>query len=417
VRFLKVFQRLLRNHGWAHALRYLSNYMVIRRRAKWPVYGNKEMQYLSQVLRSGHWGGVPFPNKFAAEFTRKFTAMHTAQHGICTSNGSTALHVAFQAAGLKAGDEIIVPALTFAASASAGLEQGIIPVFVDVDPQTMCIDPEAVRKAITSKTRAIVPVHLGAQMADMDAILTIAREHKLRVIEDCAHAHGAMWGDRGAGSLGDMGCFSFQSTKLLTAGEGGMIITNDEELAARCESYVNFGRDAAGGEQTLLGSNYRMTEFQTAVLLAQFERFPEQARRRNDNVRLFTRLLNDVTGVTTLQPYEKVVSQSAYGYYFRYMSESCGGVDRGRFIKDLLDQGIPAIEDMYVPVYRSPNFGWRDAPADVNFENAACPVADKAAADELVWIQHRIFLTGPRQMEWMASIIKWLLNGYRKSSS
>ena len=290
-------------------------------------------------------------------------------------------------------------------------------MFVDVDPRTLCIDPEATRKAITSKTKAIVPVHLAAQMADMDAILAIARENGLQVIEDCAHAHGAMWEGKGAGSLGDMGCFSFQSTKLLTAGEGRMIVTNDENLAARCEAYVNFGRDAGGGDQTLLGSNYRMTDLQAAVLLAQFERFPDQARRRNENVRLFTRLLEDVDGVTTLQPYEKVSTQSAYGYYFRFMSDECGGADRGQFIKDLYDQGVPAIENMYVPGYRSQDFGWRDATAGVNFENIACPVADKAAADELVWIQHRVFLTGRRQMEWMASIIEWLLNRYRQNAS
>jgi len=308
-----------------------------------------------------------------------------------------------------------VPALTFSATASAALEQGIRPVFVDVDPGTMCIDPEAVRKAITPGTKAIVAVHLGAQMADMDSLLGIAHEHGIVVIEDCAHAHGARWGERGAGSLGSLGCFSFQASKILTSGEGGAILTNDERLAALCRSYVNFGR-GAGGEglsQTVLGSNHRMTDFQAAVLLAQLERLPAQTRRRHENVRLLTELLGGVQGVKVLRPYPKVSTQAAYGYYFRYVAAECGGVPRARFVQDIREHGIPAVEEMYLPVYRAAEFGWRDAPIEVDYANVRCPVAERAASEELVWIQHRAFLGGRRQMEWIAEVIDGLADRYR----
>lgn len=407
-----MFRRLRSRRGLVHAVRYLANYLLIRGDLKWPVHGRAEIRNLAEVLKSGQWGGVPFPNTFARRFTERFAALHTARFGICTTNGTTALYAAYRAAGLKRGDEIIVPALTFSATASAGLEQGIRPVFVDVDPRTMCIDVEAARRAVTPATKAIVAVHLGAQMADMDALLDLGRERGVLVIEDCAHAHGARWGERGAGSLGALGCFSFQATKLLTAGEGGLILTNDENLAARCRSYVNFGREAAE-PQSLLGTNSRMTDLQAAVLLAQMERLGDQTRRRDANARLFTSLLEAVDGVEVLRPYEKVTTQAVYGYYFRYMREACGGVPRKAFIRELQECGVPAIENMYVPVYRSPEFGWRDAPIDVDYSGVSCPVADRAASEELVWIQHRAFLGNRAYVEWMAGTIQEILSGYR----
>jgi dTDP-4-amino-4,6-dideoxygalactose transaminase len=416
--FLRIFRSLWNKYGLAHAGRYLVNHLLLRRHLNWPVYGSGEKRNLKQVLRSREWGGLPFPNRFAEEFTKRFADLQTARFGVCTTNGTAALHVAYKAAGLEKGDEIIVPALTFSATASAALVQGIRPVFVDVDPGTMCIDAEAARQAITEKTKAIVAVHLGSQMADMDSLLAMAQECGIPVIEDCAHAPGARWGDRGAGSLGAMGCFSFQSTKVLTAGEGGMILTNDEKLAARCRSHVSFGREGGSEDtsQALLGSNYRMTDFQAAVLLAQLERLPDQTRRRHENARLLTELLGNVQGVRTLRPYPKVSTQAIYGYYLRYIPEDCGGVPRATFVRDLREHGIPALEEMYLPVYRSPEFGWRDAPIDVDYAGVRCPVADKAASEELVWMQRRVFRAGRREVEWMGGIIDWLLKRYRAGS-
>ena len=221
------------------------------------------------VLRSGRWGGYPAPNKYARQLAERFAELHSARFGVCVSSGSTALSVVYRALGIRAGDEVIVPALTFSATAASAMEIGARVVFVDVDPRTMCISSSAVTEAINSRTKAIVAVHLGAQMADMDALSRVAKEHGVPLVEDCAHAHGATWCHQGAGSLGNLGCFSFQSEKLMSAGEGGSILTNDEKLAERCLSYTNSGRPASQliPPHSILGNNYRMTEFQAAILL------------------------------------------------------------------------------------------------------------------------------------------------------
>jgi dTDP-4-amino-4,6-dideoxygalactose transaminase len=412
---VETFSRLVKRYGWRHALRYLVNHAFLRRHYTWPVYGRREFRQLRNVLRGREWGGLPSPNRYAKEFAERFAAHQTARFGVCTTSGSTALYVAYKAAGLKRGDEILVPALTFSSTAGAALEQGIRPVFVDVDPGTMCIDPRATRDAVTPATKAIVAVHLGAQMADMDSLLALARERGLILIEDCAHAHGAKWEERGAGSLGTLGCFSFQSSKLMTAGEGGIILTNDEKIADRCHSYVNCGRKTRDEDvpQTCLGSNYRITDVQAALLLAQLQRLPAHTRRRHENAQLFTKLLDDLRGVRAMHPYPKVSTQSVFGYYFRYLAEECRGIPRERFIRDLRENGIPAVEEIFLPVYRSEEFGWRDAPIDVDYTNTRCPVAEQAASEELVWIPHRVFLAGRRQIEWMATIIDEVLRDIR----
>ena len=254
----------------------------------WPQHDERELRNLQRVVESGNWGGFPSPNVMAGEFAQKFADYHGAKYGICTTGGTTALEVSLRAAGLERGDEVLVPALTFYATAFAALVQGFKPVFVDIDPNSWCIDVNAIERHITPDTRAILPVHLGSRMADMDRIGDIAKAHDLRVIEDCAHMHGGFWRGHGAGTLGDIGCFSFQSSKLMTCGEGGIIITSDERFEERCHAYVNSGRvkttDRQAAEGTMLGWNYRMTEFQAAVLLAQLERLPEQVARRNANI-------------------------------------------------------------------------------------------------------------------------------------
>jgi dTDP-4-amino-4,6-dideoxygalactose transaminase len=417
MRSVKAANRLVRKYGLARASRIAYTHLSLKRWRKWPIYGLPEIWRLGKVLRSRQWGGgwMTSWNPYAIEFAEKFAAYHNARFGICTTNGSAALYIAYKVAGLKWGDEIIVPALTFSATATSALEQGIRPVFVDVDPKTMCIDPDAVRNSITPKTKAIAVVHFGAQIPDMDALLAIGHDHGLPVIEDCAHAHGAKWKGRGVGSLGALGCFSFEATKMMTAGEGGIILTNDENMADRCRSYVNCGRMTRDGDSphTCLGSNYRISDLQAALLLAQLERLPAQTRRREENIRLFTKLLDDVRGVKTLRPHPNVTTQSGYLYYFRYLSEECCDVPREQFVGDLRELGVPAILDFYIPVYRSEEFGWRDAPIDVDYSDASCPVAEQATSKELVWIPHKVFLGGRRHIERMAKMIREVVESYR----
>ena len=210
--------------------------------------------------------------------------MHGAKYGLCVANGTIALVAALQAAGIRFGDEVIVPAYTWDGTATAVLFAGGVPVFADVDADTYCLNVESVRQAITARTRAILPVHLAMRFADMDGLADLAREHNLKIIEDCAHVHGGEYNGRGAGSIGDLGCFSFQESKLMTAGEGGIVITSDLRQFEHLQSQVNCGRASRTDEfhQRVLGSNYRMTEFQAAVLIGQLDMLPELAAKRRN---------------------------------------------------------------------------------------------------------------------------------------
>ena len=362
----------------------------------WPEYDRREIENLTRVVESRNWGGFPSPNTVGGEFARRFAAYHGAKHGITTTGGTTALEIALRAAGLEHGDEFIVPALTFYATAFAGLVQGFKPVFVDVDPDTWCIDVTQIERHITPDTRAILPVHLGSRMADMDAINEIARKHGLKVIEDCAHMHGGFWRGKGAGTLGDIGCFSFQSSKLMTCGEGGIIITDDDALAARCQAYMNSGRgtttDRTAAEGTILGWNYRMTEFQAAVLLAQLERLPEQIERRSRNIAHLERRVAEIDGVSTLAHDERMTVKSGYGVVLKYDERAWRGVSRNRFARALYAEGMRIEAAFYVPVYKSPLFAWKDAPVEVDYSQTSCPVAERAAFKEMIWLPHDIFL-------------------------
>ncbi|MBI5285704.1 MAG: DegT/DnrJ/EryC1/StrS family aminotransferase [Chloroflexi bacterium] len=362
----------------------------------WPQHDERELRNLQRVVESGNWGGFPSPNVMAGEFAERFAAYHGAKYGICTTGGTTALEVSLKAAGLERGDEVLVPALTFYATPFAALIQGFKPVFVDVDPATWCMDAAQIGRLITPDTRAILPVHLGSRMADMDRIAEIARARNLKVIEDCAHMHGGFWRGKGAGTLGDLGAFSFQSSKLMTCGEGGIIVTSDDALEERCHAYVNSGRvktaDRTAAEGTMLGWNYRITEFQAAVLLAQLERLPEQIETRNRNIAHLEQRLAQLEGVSTLPHDDRMTTRSGYGVVLRYDEAAWRGVSRDRFARALYAEGMRIHGAFYTPVYRNPLFAWRDAPIEVDYTDIHCPVAEKAAGKEMIWLPHEIFL-------------------------
>src|SRR5215471_19726055 len=195
--------------------------------APWPVYSAEETRAVQKVLASGNWGGYPFPNKLADAFAQKFARFHGAKYGLAVANGTVAIEIALKAVGIRPGDEVIVPAYTWEGTVGPVMLLNAVPVFVDVDPDTYCLDARLIEKAITPKTRAVLPVHLAMNFADLDEILRIARSRNIAVIEDCAHAHGGQWRGKGAGASGDLGCFSFQSSKIITAGEGGAVITSN----------------------------------------------------------------------------------------------------------------------------------------------------------------------------------------------
>jgi dTDP-4-amino-4,6-dideoxygalactose transaminase len=377
----------------------------------WPVYDGREAAGLQRVLESRNWGGYPCPNELAREFAAKFASAHGACHGVAVANGTVSLELTLEAAGIGPGDEVLVPAYTWEGTAAAVLFAGAAPVFVDVDPDTYCIDPALVESAINERTRAIIPVHLGFRFADMDRLMEIAAKHNLFVLEDCAHAHGGRWRERGAGSIGHAGSFSFQTSKLMTAGEGGIVITSDIDLADQVIRLANCGRPArreSRGEAAL-GHNYRMTEFQAAILLAQLERLDEQTERRERNTARLEEGLKQIGGIGLLPRDPRITRQASYHYVFKFHAEEFGGVHRNAFVAALNAEGIPSDGRFYEAVYKSSLFEFADEryPAWASARRAfECPVAERAGYDESVWLPHQIFLGEPRDVDDLLTAIQ-----------
>ncbi len=363
----------------------------------WPIYDEREAQALQSVLSSRNWGGYPYPNDHAREFAQKFADYHGAKYGVAVANGTISLELALKAANIGYDDEVIVPAYTWEGTAAPVLFCGAVPVFVDVDPNTYCLDANLIEAAITEKTKAIIPVHLGFRFADMDRIMKIAAQHNLFVLEDCAHAHGGKWREKGSGATGHAGSFSFQTSKLMTAGEGGIIITSDIDLADQVIRLANCGRPARreSKENPALGYNYRMTEFQARILLAQLERLPEQTARRERNTTYLAEKLQRVEGLSILPRDVRITTQASYHFVFKFHSNLWQGIHRNAFVAALNAEGIPSDGRFYEAVYKSSLFNfkaekfpaWAAAKREFN-----CPVAERAGYDESVWLPHQIFL-------------------------
>ncbi len=381
----------------------------------WPQYLPEDEERLVETFRSRRWGGYPVPSRHAAAFAEEFAAYHGARYGLPVTNGTIALTVALQAAGIRFGDEVIVPAYTWDGTATAILSAGGVPVFVDIDPDSYCMDPAAVRAAVTPRTRALLPVHLGMRFADMDAMLEVARAHHLLVIEDCAHAHGGQYRGRGAGSMGDAGCFSFQESKLMTAGEGGMVITSRLDIYEALQSLINCGR-ASGTDQfkrRVLGYNHRMTDLQAAILIGQLRMLPGLTERRTRHAARLTAALGNVPGIRALPAQAAVTREHMYHYVLQYRPER-PGVSRDLFAAALEAEGVPCDGRFYEAVYRSDLFyatpEWapqlamgRDQPVD--YTTVCCPVAERAAYEESLWLPQFLFIGEPADVDDVAAAI------------
>ena len=368
----------------------------------WPAPGPPEEAAVLDVVRSGEWGGFPEPGRHAAAFEEAFAAYQGAQHGILMSNGTVTMEVALKALGIGWGDEVIVPALTFAATAYAPMAAGALPVIVDVEPSTWCIDPDLVEAAVTERTRAIIPVHLGHQMADMDRITEIAGRHGLAVVEDCAHAPGQRWRDRGAGCIGDFGSFSHQSSKILTSGEGGTLLTSDEGLARRAHSIIDCGRAKDPDEKDFtFGANYRLGELHAALLVVAMQRFPQQQAERAEHGKRFEALVADVPGVRVMPADERISRWSFYNYVIAIEPEAFAGRPNEIVCTAMEAEGIPA-EVQYPPMSRyelfqpslsrlpvAVEFADRLDPARMSF-----PVAEAAGLRESVYFMEHVFRAG-----------------------
>ncbi|HYZ12889.1 MAG TPA: DegT/DnrJ/EryC1/StrS family aminotransferase [Actinomycetota bacterium] len=373
----------------------------------WPVCDERDVEAVTTVVKSGYWGGFPEPGPNAERFEDAFAAYQGARHGVLMANGTVTMEVALKALGIGWGDEVIVPALTFAATAYAPMASGAVPVIVDVEPRTWTIDPDQVEAAITDRTRAIMPVHLGHQMADMDRLEGIARRHGLAVVEDCAHAPGQQWRGRGAGCIGEFGSFSHQSSKILTSGEGGTLLTNDDDLARRAHSIVDCGRAKDPDEKEFtFGANYRLGELHAALLVVGMERFPEQQRERAEAGKELERLLADVPGVRVMPADERITRWSFYNYIFAIDPDSFGGRTNEVVCAALEAEGIPA-EVQYPPMSRYELFQTSLSRLPVAVEHAdrldpqrmSFPVAEAAGLRESVYLMENVFRDGSRGVQ------------------
>src|SRR6478672_12009458 len=373
----------------------------------WPEITERDVEAVADVVRNGQIGGWPEPGPKAGEFAERFAAYQGAEHGIVMSNGTVTMEVALKALGIGWGDEVIIPALTFAATAYAVVAAGALPVIVDVTRASWTIDPELVEAAVTPRTKAILPVHLAHQMADMDALMAIASKHGLAVVEDCAHAPGQRWNDQGAGCIGSFGSFSHQSSKILTGGEGGSLLTNDEALARRAHSIIDCGRpkDAAEQEYTF-GANYRLGELHAALLERAIERFPAQQAQRAELGEYFEELADGIPGVRINRRDERVTRWSFYRYIFTISNDEFGGAPNRVVAEALEAEGIPA-EVQYPPMSRYDLFQPSLSRLPVCVEHAdrldpsrmSFPVAEAAGLRESVYFMENVFRDGDRGVD------------------
>lgn len=382
----------------------------------WPVYDERDIAAVTAVIQSGQWGGYPYPGPQTAELCRLFAEVQGGGYAVAMVNGTVTMEIALRAAGIGWGDEVIVPAYTFSATAVAPMAAGCIPVIVDVDPDTYCIDPKAVEAAITPRTKAIIPVHLAAEMADMDAIMDIAERHNLIVIEDCAHAHGAKWRGRGAGTIGHFGSFSLQSSKTLTSGEGGILLCSTEEMAYRATSLIDCGRPHDPAEQDFtFGANFRMSELQAALAVVGLERFPEQAQQREEMAAYMDEALSEVPGVRVLKRDERHTTRSFYRYIFA-IDPAEFGVKNDTVCRALEAEGIacfwgyPAMHryDIFQPkLSRLPVPS--AFPERFNLAEMSFPEAERATEREAVWLDEAVFRAGRQGLDDVITALHKLL--------
>ncbi len=317
-----------------------------------PYLGEKELNYITDCIKTG-W--ISSRGGYIKKFEQEFASFCNTRFGIAVSNGTAALHLALKALNIKEGDEVIVPNLTFVSPASMVKNIGAVPILVDSDPETWNMDVSKIEEKITPKTKAIIPVHLYGHPCDMNSIMEIAKKHSLYVIEDACEAHGAEYNGKKVGGIGDIGCFSFYGNKVITTGEGGMIVTNREDLKDRVVYFMNHGmRDGKRYWHEDVGFNYRMTNLQAAVGLAQLERIQEFIEIKRENANYYNLLLKGIRGITL--PAEKQWAKNIYWMY-SILIDDCFGISRDELIEKLKEKGIDSRAFFYplneMPPYKN----------------------------------------------------------------
>lgn len=394
----------------------------------WPMWRPKQdEERVVEVLRSGVWSRAGV----ADEFEEKWAKTIGTKRCLATTNGTHALITALHELGVGAGDEVIVPPYTFIATIQAVIMNGAMPVFVDTDPATFQIDAGKIEEKITSRTIAILPVHILGLPADMEKIMDIAGRHDLFVVEDACQAWLAEINDQKVGTFGHAGCFSFQNSKHLPIGEGGAIVSDDEEFMDRCVSFHNFGRphgkevETVSGGYIRVGSKCRITEYQSAIGLAQLKRLEEQTKRRESNAAYLRSQIKDIPGILPYELYDNVTRAVFHLFPFRYKKEEFQGLPRKKFLEALNEEGIPC-SGGYTPLNNMPYL--KDAFESKNFqkvypsemldfnryvEQNRCPENDRLC-EEAVWLYQNMLLGEKSDMDDIAKAIEKIYNNAEK---
>lgn len=379
----------------------------------WPPRNEATEQALMEVYRSGNWS---WNGPFETQACAKLGEVHTADHALLMVNGTVTLEAILHSMGLGPGDEVIVPALTWIATAMAVIYVGAKPVFVDVEPDTLCIDPGQVAKAITPNTRAIIPVHLCGGMADMDRLMELARKHDIKVIEDCAHAQGGQWNGKGLGSIGDAGSFSFQQSKTISTGEGGAVITNDSNLMERMFRFKHIGYAAnsqqgkarSGPPEGLVCHNYRATEFQAVVLHKQLENLPSLTENRNRKAAFLTNLLEQIPGVKVQARGRRAIPGRQSYYQFMTMIDTAQwkNATKAQILTALQAEFVPA-GTSYGTVYRHLLWNMPASAYRIHGEyhdklGKSCKVSEEIGTAQAVGLMHYYLDLPERDLELIA---------------
>jgi dTDP-4-amino-4,6-dideoxygalactose transaminase len=382
----------------------------------WPIWDKSAEESVLSILRSGIWcrlGGTT-----VSEFEKKYAELIGAKRCVCTVNGTNALMTALHVLDIGVGDEVIVSPYTFIATYNVVINSCALPVFADTDPETFQINPDKIEERINERTRAILPVHILGLPANMDRINAIAKKHNLFVIEDACQAWMAEWRGKKCGTVGDLGCFSFQNSKHLPCGEGGAVVGNDDEIMDRCFSYHNCGRQYGSVKGTsgypITGTNFRMTEYQAAILLSQMKRLEKDTQLRNENAHYLTSKIKDIPGIIPHKLYEGVTRAAYHLYPFRYKKEHFNNVPRSKFLEALRAEGIPC-SGGYGPQYRdglievvlnSKNFkrAFSKERLDKYRQELQYPDNDQLC-EEAVWLGQELLLTTKEDINDIADAI------------
>jgi perosamine synthetase len=386
----------------------------------WPQWKSSYDESLLKVMKSGIWSRA----EIVTEFEKKWAETIGVKRCLSVVNGTSALVTAVVQNDIGAGDEVIVTPYTWISTVQSILLAGAMPVFADIDPETFQIDPEKIKAKITPRTRAILPVHILGMPSDMEKIMAIAKEHNLIVIEDACQAWLAEINHKKVGTFGNCGCFSFQNSKHLPLGEGGAVVSDNEEFIDRCYSYHNVGFPygtvigGVGAGSVMLGTKLRLTEYQAAIGLAQLGVLDEQTTLRNENAKYLRNQIKGIPGIKPYKLYSNVTRAAFHMFCFRYDEKEFKGLSRDLFLKALRAEGIPNLSG-YAPylnkqpylenAFKSKNFRkmYPEELLDFNkFKEAnECPENDKLCM-ESVWLQQNMLLAEKQDLDDIADAIE-----------